>query len=99
MLEGTPEMLAASHYILLGLVELGNRNYKKAEAQFNQAIQEFPESHAAILGRALASMMQLHEIPLDESASKLKLIIPDLERLLENSKKMLENITVITEQK
>ena len=99
MLEATPEMLVASKYVLLGLVELGNRNYKKAEAQFNQAIQEFPESHAAILGRALASMMQLHEIPLDESASKLKLIIPDLEQLLENSKKMLENITVITEQK
>ena len=44
-------------------------------------------------------MMQLHEIHLDESASKLNLIIPDLERLLENSKKMLKNITVITEQK
>ncbi len=98
MFQTTPEILEASKYVLLGLVELGNRNYKNAEAQFNQALQEFPEFHTAILGRTLASTMRLHVVPLDESEVMLKQIVSDLEHILANSKRMLKNITSITKQ-
>lgn len=96
MLEEKIVTLASANYVQLGLIELGDSNYKNAIEQFNKAIQEFPESHNARLGRVLALMLQFREYPPDKSEAMLIQIIYDLEYLLENSKKMLENIKVPT---
>lgn len=81
----TKEDILVSEYVFQGHIELIKRNYKNATAQFNRAIEVFPDSLPALLGRALTSTRQLDENPLDgdESKAMLQRIISDLEHLSE----------------